>query len=113
VDALHALLRHSAAHHRRETIAFGRRLNALMERLFLTAVWRNFVKRRSERKPDPTTPAMRLGLATERWSWRRVLARRLFPGRERLPRAWRDLYNRDWTTPTLPANTRHRLRHAY
>ncbi len=113
VDALHALLRHSAAHHRRETIAFGRRLNALMERLFLTAVWRNFVKRRSERKPDPTTPAMRLGLAAERWPWRRVLAKRLFPGREKLPRSWRDLYNRDWTTPVLPDNTRHRLHQAY
>jgi len=113
VDALHALLRHSVAHHRRETIAFGRRLNALMERLFLTAIWRNFVKRRSERKPDPTTPAMRLGLAAERWSWRRVLARRLFPGRERLSRAWRDLYDRNWTTPTLPANTHHHLRQAY
>ena len=113
VDALHALLRHSAAHHRRETIAFGRRLNALMERLFLTAVWRNFVKCRSERKPDPTTPAMRLGLAAERWSWRRVLARRLFPGRERLSPTWRDLYNRNWTTPVLPTNTHHHLHQAY
>ena len=84
-----------------------------MERLFLTAVWRNFVKGRSERRPDPTTPAMRLGLATERWSWRRVLARRLFPKREILPPAWRDLYRRNWLTPALPSNTRHRLRQAY
>jgi hypothetical protein len=112
-DALHTLLRHTAAHHRRETIAFGRRLNALMERLFLTAVWRNFVKGRSERRPDPDTPAMRLGLSREPWSWRRVLARRLFPGRESLPPAWRDLYRRDWLTPLLPVNARHRLRHAY
>ena len=112
-DALHALLRHTLAHHRRETIAFGRRLNALMERLFLTAVWRDFVKGRSERRPDPTTPAMRLGLATERWSWPRLLARRLFPGRERLSPAWRDLYRRNWTTPCLPSNTLHRLRQAY
>ena len=113
VDSLHALLRHSLAHHRRETIAFGRRLNALMERLFLAAVWRNFVKRRSERRPDPSTPAMRLGLTDERWSWRRVLARRLFPHRHSLPPAWRDLYKRTWTTPTLPSNALHRLRHAY
>jgi len=113
VDALHALLRHTAAHHRRETIAFGRRLNALMERLFLTVLWRNFVKGRSERRPDLTTPAMHLGLTSERWSWRRVLARRLFPGRETVPPTWRDLYNRHWTTPTLPFNTRHRLHQAY
>jgi hypothetical protein len=113
VDALHGLLRHTAAHHRRETIAFGRRLNAIMERLFLTVVWRNFLKGRSERKPDPDTPAMRLGLAREPWSWRRTLARRLFPGRQALPQVWLDLYRRDWTTPVLPSNTRHRLRHAY
>lgn len=113
VDALHALLRHTAAHHRRETLAFGRRLNALMERLFLTAVWRNFLKGRSERRPDPTTPAMRLGLAREPWSWRRLLAKRLFPVRESLPPAWRDLYRRTWTTPFFPNNTLHRLRQAY
>ena len=112
VDALHGLIRHTVAHHRRETIAFGRRLNALVERLFLTIIWRNFVKGRSERRPDPTTPAMRLGLATEPWSWRRTMARRLFPARETLPRAWRDLYRRDWITPVLPSNTRHRLTHA-
>jgi hypothetical protein len=35
VDVLHALLRHSGAHHRRETIAFGQRSNAVMERGFL------------------------------------------------------------------------------
>jgi len=56
---------------------------------------------------------MRLGLATERWPWRRVLARRLFPKREILPPAWRDLYCRNWLTPALPSNTRHRLRQAY
>ena len=58
VDLLHALLRHSLAAHKRETIAFGRRLNAIVERLFLTAIWRNFVKGVSERKNDPTTPEL-------------------------------------------------------
>jgi transposase-like protein len=112
-DALHALLRHSLAHHRRETIAFGRRVNALLERLFLTAVWRNFVKGRSERRADRTTPAMRVGLAEEPWEWRRVLSRRLFPQRETLPGVWRELYRREWTTPVLRSNTRHRLCYAY
>ncbi len=113
VDQLHALLRHSLAHHRRETIAFGRRINALTERLFLMMVWRNFVKWRSERRPDRSTPAMRLGLTPERWSWRRVLARRLFPARENLPKPWREIYDRDWTTPVLRSNRRHHLAHAY
>lgn len=113
VDALHVLLRHTLAHHRRETIAFGRRINALMERLYLAAVWRNFVKGRSERKPDPSTPAMRVGLTREQWQWRRVLARRLFPRRRRLSEVEWQLYNREWTTPLLRSNSRHRRAHAY
>jgi hypothetical protein len=112
-DMLHALMRHTLAHHRRETIAFGRRLNALMERLALMAVWRNLVKLRSERRPEPVTPAMRLGLATEPWSWSRVLSRRLFPGRESMPLASRRLYRREWTTPLYPRNTLHDLKHAF
>lgn len=113
VDALHGLIRHTASHHRRETIAFVRRLAAGIERQALLMVWRNFVKGRSERKPDPTTPAMHTGLATEPWTWRRVLARRLFPGRLALPPIWDEIYRRDWTTPVLPSNTRHQLKHAY
>jgi transposase-like protein len=83
-DLLHALVRHSLAHHHRETIAFPRRANAGMERLFLFVAWRNLVKGVSERKPDPTTPAMRL-----------------------------ELYRRAWTTPSLHHNTRHDLKLAF
>jgi len=85
VDALHALWRHSHAHQRRETIAFARRINAAAERGFLMVVWRNFVKWRSERRPDRRTPAMVKGLSDEPWSWARVLAQRLFPSRIRVP----------------------------
>lgn len=112
-DQLHGLLRHSQSAHKRETIAFGRRLNALLERGFLAAVWRNWVKGRSERKPDPTTPAMHVGLASEPWRWKRVLARRLFPWRTELPDAWLPIYRRDLITPEIGANTRHRLRYAF
>ena len=112
VDQLHALLRHSRADHKRETIAFGRRLNAVMERLFVAIAWRNFVKGRSERAPDPVTPAMRLGLAEAPWPWRQLLSRRLFRGRLSVPHVWSELYRRDWTTPVLPVNRRHDLRHA-
>lgn len=112
VDTLHGLLRHSECHHRRETIAFGRRTNAILERLYLASAWRNFVKGVSERKPDRTTPAMRLKLTTEPWTWRRVLARRLFPGRVRLPKSWLEVYRRGWITPGGP-NAPHQLALAY
>lgn len=112
VDQLHLLLRHSRADHKRETIAFGRRLNAILERLCLAIIWRNFIKGRSERRPDPDTPAMSIGLTVEPWTWRRVLSRRLFPGRSDLTPVLRDLYWRRWLTPILPTNRLHRLRHA-
>ena len=112
-DLLHKIVRHTLAHHRRETIAFARRINAAMERLFVTAVWRNFVKKRSERKVCASTPAMYLGLSESRWNWKRVLSRRLFHDRIALPRDWQQLYCRDWTTPLLVSNARHRLLRAF
>jgi len=75
--------------------------------------WRNFVKGVSERKPDRTTPAMRLGLASRPLKWRDVLARRLFPGRVELPAEWMRIYRREWITPAVGRNTRHALRHAF
>jgi transposase-like protein len=113
VDLLHGLVRHTCANHRRETIAFGRRLNAVLERFFLTVVWRNFVKGRSERKPDRTTPAMTLGLTTEPWSWSRVLAKRLFAKRVQPSDAWLKIYRREWITPAVGRNQRHTLINAY
>jgi len=107
VDLLHKILRHSLAHHRRETIAFPRRLNAAMERLCLTAIWRNFVKARSERRPRSPTPATLLGLADTAWPWTRVLSRRLFFDRTDLPDPWPLLYRRGWETPVLVANATH------
>jgi len=107
------ILRHTLAHQRRETIAFGRRLNAILERLFLAAVWRNFVKHRSERRPEPRTPAMHLGLTDAPWAWKRLLSRRLFSHRLKLPGVWSSLYRRLWTTPVLPSNTRHNLARAF
>ncbi len=108
LDHLHQLIRHTCAEHKRETIAFGRRLESVVGRGFLTAVWRNWIKWRSERRPDKRTPAMLLGLARERWSWGRVLAKRLFPTRERLSEMERRLYFREWT----PSAPRFRARHA-
>ena len=113
VDHLHALIRHSQAHHRRETIAFGRRLNALLERAYLLMLWRNFIKRRSERQPRAPTPAMVLGLARRPRRWDQVLEKRLFPHRLPVPQGWERVYRRDLTSPSAGRNHRHRLKHAY
>jgi transposase-like protein len=113
VDLLHSLIRHSLAHHRRETIAFCRRLNALLERGFLMAVWRNWIKGRSERKNDRTTPAMQVGLANQPWDWSRVLAKRLFPWRHPVPAHWMTIYRRGLITPEIGPNTRHALIRAF
>ena len=102
VDQLHQLIRHTCADHKRETIAFGRRLESILGRAHLFAVWKNFIKRRTERRPDRSTPAMRLGLADERWEWERIFVRRLFPSREALSKSARALYWKRWT-PGLPA----------
>ncbi len=113
VDAFHKLWRHSQAHQRRETIAFGRRSNALMERAALMVCWRNLIKGRSERRNDKTTPAMRLCITPRPWNWADVFARRLFPARIRVPSSWMTLYRRELITPAVGRNQRHDLRHAF
>jgi transposase-like protein len=97
VDQLHQLLRHSCSDHKRETIAFGRRLESILGRAHLIAVWKNFIKSRSERRPDRTTPAMRLGLTDTRWRFERLLCRRLFPDRERVTEVASKIYRKTLT----------------
>ena len=115
MDLAHLLLRHSQAHHRRETIAFARRHNALMERAYLFLTWKNLVKRRSERtaKGKSVTPAQYLGLTPEPWPWERVLVRRMFPEEVPLTAEDQRIYRREWITPESGPNTRHQLRYAF
>jgi len=107
VDQLHQLLRHSCSDHKRETNAFGRRLESILGRASLMAVWKNFIKARSEKAPDRTTPAMRLGLTGKRWQFERILAQRLFTHREPVSESALRVYQKRWT-PGLPQlNRRH------
>ena len=78
VDALHKLIRHVQAHHRRETIAFGRRTSNVMLRAAIFMVWRNYVKLLTERRPCSTTPAMSRGLTDRQWSFEEILSQRVF-----------------------------------
>jgi len=96
-DSLHHMYRHSCADHKRETIAFGRRLESIVGRGFLMAVWKNFIKFRSDKRRDPSTPAMHLGMTDGAWPWERILARRLFRSRQDLPESWARLYAKRWS----------------
>ena len=112
-DQLHRFLRHSEAAHRRETIAFGRSFNGLVERLSLFRIWRNLVQARSERRPRDGTAAMRIGLTDTKWTWQNVLAARLFPARSKVGDEAMRLYRRALATPLLRSERRHTLKHAF
>lgn len=111
VDLLHKLHRNWIADHRRESIAFGRRGEAVMERLAILATVRNLIQRVSERRGDPATPAMRLGLTDRPWSWRDVLGERRFPTRIRLGESAERVFLRTMRDPrgiAWPAHVRRR-----
>jgi transposase-like protein len=92
INAHHMFVRHSGANHKRETVAFSKRIQAVIHRHAIFQVWRNLVKAASERRPT-ATPAQRLGLTDARWSVRRILQSRLFLRRigapERVLRCYR------------------------
>jgi transposase-like protein len=77
------LLRHSSANHKRETIAFSKRRQGALYRAAPWAVWRNFMKSRSENKGDEP-PAVALGLVPARLRTRDLLTERRFPWRHPL-----------------------------
>jgi hypothetical protein len=56
---------------------------------------------------------MMAGVTDSPWKWSRVLARRIFPDRERAGGIWDVLYRREWDTPALRANTRHRAEFSF
>src|SRR4029453_1396196 len=66
------LLRHDSANHKRETIAFSKRRQGALYRAAIWAVWRNFLKSRSENRRDEP-PAVVLGLVPGRLRVREVL----------------------------------------
>ena len=108
VNLLDLLVRHSEANHKRETIAFSKRRQSAIERLWLLLVWRNYMKSFSERKRD-ASPAMRLGVLDHRVSVPELLARRLFPSRFTIPLLWRRHYWREVPTRAIPRCRRHQL----
>lgn len=99
VDLLHTLHRTWLSDHHRQTIAFAKRGEAVLERLTVLAVQRNLIQRISERRNDTTTPAMRLGVTDRPWGWHEVLAERRFPTRIRLGVSASQVFGRTMRDP--------------
>lgn len=112
VNVLHALMRHSGANHKRETIAWSKRRQSMVWRDCLHRVWRNYVKRISERGRHET-PAMRLGLVRRRLGWEEILAQRLFVTRTRLEAPLDRYYWGREPTRQIPNARAHTLRYAF
>ena len=112
INALDMFLRHSTGAHKRETIAWARRRQASVEKLTVFQVWRNYVKRRWEKK-EKRTPAMILGLTDHRWSVEELLAERVFFDKVELWPRWEAYYRRTVRTAAIPVNRTHQLRYAF
>ncbi len=105
-------IRHSQANHKRETIAFSKRRQSALERLWCLLAFKNYVKGVNEAKRT-ATPAQRLGLLERALSVAELLARRLFPERIGLSRMLRRVYEARIRTRALGRQRRHDLTYAY
>jgi len=109
VNRLDLLLRHNSANHKRETIAFSKRHQAVVERAAWLVCWQNFSKPFSERHGGGT-PAMRLGLRQRPVPIEEILSSRLFPSRVELPPEWARYYRGEVPTRRIANEQRHRLK---
>jgi hypothetical protein len=91
INAHHGFLRHSGSNHKRETIAFSKRIQAVIYRHAVFQVWRNLVKPASLRDPRQT-PAQRLGVTDRRWTIAELLSVRRLPTQSRLRKRVEDYY---------------------
>jgi hypothetical protein len=105
------LLRHTSAHHKRETIAFSKRRQGAIYRAAVWAVWRNFIKSRSENRRD-APPAVALGLRATRMHPRELLGARRFPWRHALAPWVERAYHARILTRRIARCREHRLRYA-
>jgi len=106
------LLRHNSANHKRETIAFSKRHQGVVERAAVLLLWKNFMKPFSENHGGGT-PAMRLGVRERPLDLAEVLKERLFPHRVGLPEVWAGYYRRKVPTARIKNPREHRLARAF
>ena len=112
VNLLDLLLRHNSANHKRETIAYSKRHQSVIERAALLILWRNFTKPFSENHGGGT-PAMRIGLSKTPLSPTALLKHRLFPTRIAMPLRWKEYYRRLVPTIGIRRPRVHALKRAF
>ena len=112
VNRLDGSLRHNGANHKRETIAFSKLHQSVVERAAWLIVWQNLAKPFSERHGG-ATPAMRAGLADRRFTVEELLERRRFPSHVQLPAEYAAYYRGEVRTAPVTNQRRHRLRLAF
>ena len=111
INSLDGFVRHSQANHRRETIAFSKRRQGSADRLLVFMAWKNFAKRRWEKRCRQT-PAMLRGIVDRLMSVEEILTERLFPTLVEIPPRWADYYWRRVKTPVVGRNRKHELKYA-
>ena len=105
-------IRHSQANHKRETIAFSKRRQSALERLWCLLAFKNYVKGVNEAKKTKT-PAQRLGIFRRALTIAELLKGRLFPHRVGLCAELKRQYERFVSTRALGRERRHLLKYAY
>jgi transposase-like protein len=112
VNRMDLLLRHNSANHKRETIAFSKRHQGVVERAAILLAWSNFAKPVSENH-DAATPAMKLGLRPGPLGPAALLVGRRFPSQITLPEPWEEYYRGMIDTPGIANPRRHSLKLAF
>lgn len=112
VNLTDLLLRHCGANHKRETIAFSKRRQAVVDRASIFVTWRNLIKSRSEKAQDDP-PAVALGVLPTRPTIVQILSRRLFATKVELPPPLETYYQRRVMTRYLSRQRVHALKYAY
>ena len=105
-------IRHGNANHKRDTIAFSKRDQCVVERAAVHALTSNFCRPVSVNH-DPATPAMKLGLVGTPLGPQAILERRRFATLIQLPQPWQDYYRRMVDTAEITNPRRHTLKLAF
>ncbi|MBK7367552.1 MAG: hypothetical protein IPJ04_06460, partial [Candidatus Eisenbacteria bacterium] len=103
------MLRHNGANHRRETIAFSKRDQGVLDRAAIHLMLANYWAPSSVNH-DRSTPAMKLGLFETPMSPEALLGKRQFVTRTNITEEWRRYYFSLVDTPEIENPKRHTLK---